>query len=180
MVIVHAFGESHADWFGGRTTQLIDFSLPAGIAAGAYWPADVDRLLASVAAGAEPVADGFGELLPARGECDWPDLLAEDIRKDMSLSLGAWADRHGVRRETVSRGFLRAYGVSPCAYRLGLRVKSVLNALGAEDSSLACLAADHGFFDQSHMTRAVRAATGRTPAQLRKVKSIQDRSSAGA
>ena len=120
------------------------------------------------------VPGGLPRLRPVRGEADWPDLLAADIRTDARLSLGDWAEQHGVRRETVSRGFLRAYGVTPAAYRLGVRVKAVVGALN-EGGSLADLAAEHGFSDQPHMNRAVRAATGRTPMQLRQVKSVQDR-----
>ena len=179
MIIVHALGESHADWFGGRASELIDFGVPAGTAAGAYHAAD-DRLIADLACGLEPAADALRDLEPVRGEADWPDLLASDMRNDAVVSLGAWAEQHGLRRETISRGFLRAYGVSPAVYRVGVRVKSVVRALREGDASLAAVAADHGFFDQSHMSRAVLAATGLTPARLRKVKFVQDRSTAPA
>ena len=35
------------------------------------------------------------------------------------------------------------------------------------DADLAVLAADLGFADQAHLTRAARAETGHTPARLR-------------
>lgn len=168
MLVVHAPGESHADWFGGRPTQLIDLRILEGVPAGVYWPRDVDELIGKG-------WHSFEGFEPVRPESDWPDLLAADIRSDSRLSLGDWAEEYGVRRETVSRGFLRAYGVSPAAYRLGVKIKSVVGALQDRDENLADLAAEHGFSDQSHMTRAIRAATGWTPAQIRDVKSVQDR-----
>ena len=167
MLVVHAPGESHADWFGDRPTQLLDFRAPDGVPAGVYWPRNVDELIGHPFEGLEPV----------QAESDWPDLLAADIRKDATLSLGQWAEEHGLRRETVSRGFQRAYGVSPGAYRLGVKVKTVVGGLQVRGRSLADLAAEHGFSDQSHMNRAIRAATGWTPAQIREVKSVQDRGS---
>ncbi|HET8749605.1 MAG TPA: AraC family transcriptional regulator [Sphingomicrobium sp.] len=172
MLIVHARGESHADWFGERATQLVDFDLSEEVEPGVYRPNNVDELIGYIGIGNRPLE--LGRLEPVTGEADWPDLLAADIRRDACLPLGEWADRHGVRPETVSRGFLRAYGVSPAAYRVGVKVKAVVAALHEGGDSLAELAAEHGFADQPHMTRAVRSATGRTPTQLRQVKSIQD------
>ena len=172
MLIVHAAGESHADWFGDHPTQLIDFRIPEEIPAGVYRPRDVEAIIGSLR---HEVPHSIENLEPIQGEADWPDMLAADIRTDAGLSLGDWAERHGVRRETLSRGFVRAYGVSPAAYRLGVRVKAVLGALREYGGSLADLAAEHGFSDQSHMNRAIRAATGRTPTQIRDVKSVQDR-----
>jgi AraC-like DNA-binding protein len=172
MLIVHARGESHADWFGGRTSQLVDFSVSEQVEPGVYRPDNVDNLIGRIGADDRPLE--LGPLEPVAGESDWPDLLAADIRRDARLSLGDWADRHGVRPETVSRGFLRAYGVSPAAYRMGVKVKAVVAALHGGGDSLAELAAEQGFADQPHMNRAVRDATGCTPTQLRQVKSVQD------
>jgi AraC-like DNA-binding protein len=172
MLIVHARGESHADWFGSRTSQLVDFNFSEVVEPGVYRPANVDELIGRIGADDRQLAAGMLEAVA--GEADWPDLLAADIRRDARLSLGDWADRHGVRPETVSRGFLRAYGVSPAAYRTGVKVKAVVAALHGGGESLAELAAEKGFADQPHMNRAVRDATGRTPMQLRQVKSVQD------
>ena len=174
MLIVHAPGESHTDWFADRPTQLIDFSIYGELPAGVYRPCDADALMSSLRS-KEGLAHSIGSLEPIGGEADWPDLLATDIRSDARLSLGDWADRHGLRRETVSRGFLRAYGVSPAAYRLGVRVKAVVAALNGNGESFADLAAKHGFSDQSHMNRAIRAMTGRTPTEIRNIKFVQDR-----
>jgi AraC-like DNA-binding protein len=172
VVVVHAAGEAHADWFGDRATELIDFDLPSAIAAGAYLCGDADALARSILEG-----DGWIEstaLAAVAGETDWPDLLAAVLRENSSLSIGDWAAAHGLRRETVSRGFARAYGVTPAAYRTGVRIKGAVASLTAGEAGLADVAAANGFADQSHMTRALKAATGATPAQLRNVKSVQE------
>ena len=173
-LIVHARGEAHADWFGHLPTRLIDFSIPDEIPPGVYRPSDVDELACSIGSSEDRLRSALAGLQIVLGESDWPDLLAADIRKNTRLSLGEWAEEYGVRRGTVSRGFFRAYGVSPAAYRLGVRVKAVIEGLHAGRARLAELAAEHGFSDQPHMNRAIRAATGLTPAQLRQVKSVQD------
>jgi AraC-like DNA-binding protein len=91
--------------------------------------------------------------------------------------LGPWAQRHGLRREALSRGFVAAFGVTPARYRLEARTRHAVAALRATGSSIAAIALDHGFADQAHFSRAVRALTGCTPRALRDVchrKSVQD------
>jgi AraC-like DNA-binding protein len=172
MVVVHAAGEAHADWFGDRPTELIDFDIPSSLAAGVYRCSDADALAKSVLGGGGWTESSTITAMP--GETDWPDLLAAALRGDPALPIGGWAADHGLQRETVSRGFARAYGVSPARYRLGVRIKGAVASLTRGDLSLADIAFANGFADQPHMTRAVRAALGSTPAELRRVKSVQE------
>jgi AraC-like DNA-binding protein len=173
MVVVHAAGEAHADWFGDRTTELIDFNVPASLPAGVYRCRDADSLANSVLRGGG-YNDSF-RLADVPGETDWPDLLAAALRGDPALPIGAWAADHGLQRETVSRGFVQAYGVTAARYRLGVRIKGAVASLTYGNEPLADVAFANGFSDQPHMTRAVRAALGSTPAALRRVKSVQER-----
>jgi AraC-like DNA-binding protein len=173
MLVVHAAGEAHADWFGGSATELISFELDRSLPAGAYWCVDADSIARTVLAG-EPLDCCLSSLTPVAGENDWPDLLAGALRDDSAVAIGDWAAAHGLRPETVSRGFAKAYGVTPAAYRLGVRVKGAVNSLGEGSLSLAEIAFANGFADQPHMTRALRAEIGCTPGQLRKVKSVQE------
>jgi AraC-like DNA-binding protein len=173
MLVVHESGEAHADWFGGHTTELISFELRQPLSAGAYWCADPDALAKRLLAGmGANLTDS--SLQPVAGEGDWPDQLATTLRRDPGVAIAAWAAAHGLRPESVSRGFLRAYGVTPAAYRLGVRIKSAVNSLISGNRPLAEVALEHGFADQSHMTRALRAEVRCTPGQLRKVKSVQE------
>ena len=173
MLVVHAAGEAHADWFGDRPTELIDFGVGMSLAAGVYRCTDADQL-ARTLIDRDRTLDEFGNLELVSGEADWPDLLATSLRENPALAIGDWASEHGLRAETVSRGFNQAYGVTPAQYRSGVRVKCAVNSLASGSDSLADVAFRHGFADQPHMTRAVKAAFGSTPAELRAVKSVQE------
>lgn len=98
---------------------------------------------------------------------DWPDRLAGAIRHDPSLHLETWAEREGLRPETISRGFRRAYGTTPVAYRARIRTLRALDALSST-RPLVRIAADCGFADQAHLTRSFSALTGTTPAAWRR------------
>lgn len=101
---------------------------------------------------------------------DWPDLLALRLRNLEPFQLSDWANSRGLAPETVSRGFARAYGVTPQLYRAEARTRRALAAIGSGRGSLVAIALDHGFSDQAHMTRAVRTLTGRTPGQWRRAR----------
>lgn len=105
-------------------------------------------------------------LKPARRRLsDWPDRLAADLQADPSLAIHRWADEAGLRRESIARGFRRAYGITPLAFRARARALKAL-ALLASRESLAHIAASSGFADQAHMSRSIRALTGRTPREF--------------
>jgi AraC-like DNA-binding protein len=99
---------------------------------------------------------------------DWPDRLAHDLGNDPDLGIHAWADRAQLRRESVSRGFRRVYGVAPSAFRARARTLKAL-AMIARGGALADIAAACGFSDQSHMNRNVHRLTGHSPRQFRSV-----------
>ncbi|HEX3666739.1 MAG TPA: AraC family transcriptional regulator [Rhizomicrobium sp.] len=96
---------------------------------------------------------------------DWPDRLAADLQADPSLVIRHWADAEGLRHESISRGFRRAYGITPLAFRARARALKALARLASRES-LACVAAACGFADQAHMSRSIRALTGRTPREF--------------
>jgi len=77
----------------------------------------------------------------------------------------------GLAAESVSRGFRRAYGVTPRRYRLEARARRALGMIGDCRMSLAAIAQECGFADQPHLTRTLSSITGRTPGQW--VKSVQ-------
>ena len=103
-----------------------------------------------------------------RRALDWPDLLALDLAEPGAGGISAWAQAAGLARETVSRGFARAFGIGPQAFSAELRARAAwLKALEGADG-LAGIAAELGYADQPHMTRAVRALTGAPPAAWRR------------
>jgi len=93
---------------------------------------------------------------------DWPDMLARDLWDCPGIGLGEWAETMGIRPETVSRGFRRAFGVSPQSFRARVRLLRALSRIHRGEK-LADLAAECGFADQAHLSRHFRTLTGETP-----------------
>jgi AraC-like DNA-binding protein len=103
-----------------------------------------------------------------RAANDLRDELATALAGGEVGSLGAWARARGVARETMSRGFSLAYGVSARRFRVELQARAAWLAIVRSRRTLAAIAQEAGFADQAHMTRAVRAVTGSTPARWRR------------
>ena len=171
-VLFHGAFDAHRDMFGAEGGEILNVALPmdwlAHCASGRL--DDADRLLRL----AEPEV----ALLLMRAarphddrERDWPDLLADDLRRDPSLALRRWAREHGLRSETLSRGFFALYGVTPAGFRAEARARAAWQRIRGSDAALAAIAAETGFSDQPHMTRAVRALTGRSPGLWRQLRS---------
>lgn len=94
---------------------------------------------------------------------DWPDLLAAELTRPTPCRIGEWAQNAGFARETVARGFSKVFGVSPRSFAAEMRTREAWLRTVRGRESLALIAADLGFADQPHMTRAIRTLTGATP-----------------
>jgi AraC-like DNA-binding protein len=69
------------------------------------------------------------------------------------------------------RSFKDAYGLTPHAYHLNLRVNEAKARLRM-DGDLATVALDAGFCDQSHFTRVFTRCVGMPPAAYQKATAI--------
>ncbi|TDD65580.1 AraC family transcriptional regulator [Actinomadura darangshiensis] len=69
----------------------------------------------------------------------------------------------------LSRTFQRETGMSVTRYRNRIRVARALDRIEQGERDLSGLAADLGFADHAHLTRTVKAETGRPPAALRRL-----------
>ena len=98
---------------------------------------------------------------------DLTDMLAIDLGANPRLRIAQWAANHGVTREYAWRSFYRTFGVSPVQFRLEVNTRAALMAIVRSNEPLAKIAADCGFSDQSHMTRAIKAFIGIPPALCR-------------
>jgi AraC-like DNA-binding protein len=174
-VVVHQGFEAHQNVIKCGGARVINIPLPHGtFAAGVFAVSDPEHLLATARSNdLEPLE----QLKPVQRKSprmtDWMDVLAVELN-DPELRISDWADRGGIALETVSRGFRAAFGIGPARFRRELQVQAALLDLTVTTRSLAAIAADRGFADQPHLTRSIRAMTGRSPGEWRQVKSIQD------
>ncbi|WP_042689547.1 AraC family transcriptional regulator [Azospirillum sp. B506] len=103
-------------------------------------------------------------LRPDRAAALARDLLHARLADDVGLDdLSAAA---GVDRFRLNRAFRAAFGLSPHAYLVRLRLRTARRRL-AEGEAPALVAAEVGFADQSHLGRWFRRAYGLTPAAYR-------------
>jgi AraC-like DNA-binding protein len=175
MVAFHAQFEAHRDDFGRAGAVVLDLPLTRcpELATGELDAVDEVVRLATrdVHAAAALLLE---RVQPAALQlADWPDALARALATEPELALADWAERRGLSPQTLSRGFRQAYGTTPKRFRAEHRAQRAVRALPDWTGTLASLAAEVGFADQAHLTRAVRALTGRTPGQLR-AKWVQD------
>jgi len=98
---------------------------------------------------------------------DVPDKLAIDLGANPRLRIAQWAANHGVTREYAWRCFYRTFGVAPAQFRSEINSRAALLAIASSNEPLSKVAADCGFSDQSHMTRAIKALVGIPPARCR-------------
>jgi len=169
-VVVHRAFEAHLNRTPGAGAQVLNLPLLAGDLAAFGRIDDLDGLVRTaerdLQAAAARLGEGFRPLAP--GACDWPDLLADALARGDDASLGGWAARLGVSAEHLSRGFGKVFGVTPQRFRWETRTRAALRDLTLTAMPLAELAAAHGFSDQAHLTRSVRAFCGHAPGAWRR------------
>ena len=169
-VLIHGPWESHMDAVARTGAAVLNLPLAADPGFGAGMVADPDAVARAAQRDEVEAAVLLGQttrpLAPAPDD-DWPDRLAEALRRDPDTVLEAWAGEEGLAPATVSRGFRQAFGASPRQYRAEQRALKAARLLLRRDDPPAAVAAELGFFDQAHMTRAVTALTGLPPGRLR-------------
>lgn len=172
-VLIHSAFEAHLNRFGLSGAEVLSLPLtPAQLAShpvqGRYADPDFLTRIAErdPLEAAAFLMEGF-QAMP-RSRDDWPDLLATALRNEPNVSLGEWAQTMGLRAETVSRGFKTAYGITPASYRATARARAAFASIQRAHHSLAEVAANEGFADQAHMTRAIHQLTGRAPGYWRR------------
>jgi AraC-like DNA-binding protein len=96
------------------------------------------------------------------------DLLHE--RYAESLRMDDVASAVGVEPDRLARAFRRAYREPLASYVRRLRVRAAAEMLTRDsDATIAAIAAEVGFADQSHLTRSFVRVIGTTPARYRAV-----------
>lgn len=162
--------DAHANWMPRRRGATI-LRLPwhdEGDLGGLYALADADAVARAAERDLHAATSLAREQWALRTErrlprSDLPDLLARELAAGQVASLSAWAEHAGVARESLSRAFRAAYGVSARQLRLELRTRAAWVAIRRTCEPLSAIALAAGFADQAHMTRSVRALTGAPP-----------------
>src|SRR5579862_2527470 len=125
-VLLHRSWESHLDRIDRRGAEVLVLPIAdgdAGPLAGRIRDPDAVARLAERdrTAAARRL---LGNLEPkASITLDWPDLLAEAMRADPSLSLSGWAAHLGLHVGSLSRGFRQVFGMTPVGYRVAQRTR---------------------------------------------------------
>jgi AraC-like DNA-binding protein len=97
------------------------------------------------------------------------DRVRETLVADPGRPLVRIARELGVSPHHLSRVFRSVTGETISRYRMRLRARTALEHLADEEASLARLAADAGFADQSHLCRVIWDEAGATPRALRRL-----------
>ncbi len=179
MVPAHAFDTITArDLASGGSSQLCDYfqvaspSL-AGLARLIRLELDaasdnrlyVDTLTTALC---QQILGQFSDAVTRPVRSDKTDVsAARDLIEDESaraLPLDELADLCGLSRSQLVRSFRKTFGIAPHQYQMECRINRARAALNADrDLSLATLASDLGFSDQSHFNRVFKSHTGQTP-----------------
>jgi AraC-like DNA-binding protein len=164
-VLLHGAFDAHLDRFENRETEIFNLAIPHRFAFSLGSIADCDAVVRiaehdAAAAGAYVCGRIVERTAPLNG---WPDALAAKLLANPNVRLDAWAQEHRLSAETLSRGFGRVFGVTPAMFRVEARAQRALLRIVETTAPLSGVAADTGFADQAHMTRAVKALTGATP-----------------
>lgn len=171
-VLLHFPFDAHFNWFEQSGARLLNLPLQKDIGFSFGRVDDPDAVARVAETDAECASVLLLQLIrPLAPQLrDWPDILAQDLISDPGIRLDSWARERGLAPATVSRGFRKAFGVSPVAFRGEVRAQRALRQIVHDSTSLASAAADAYFADQAHMSRAIKAMTGHSPGFWAKVK----------
>jgi AraC family transcriptional regulator len=105
-----------------------------------------------------------------RGVPSWLAAVRESLHDRFAepLRVASLAEAAGVHPVHLARAFRRHFGAAPGEYLRRVRLEWARDQVVRGTLSLARIALEAGFADQSHLTRAFRARFGATPARLRR------------
>jgi len=169
-VLLHAAFDAHAN-VGASRQQPTILRLPwfgAGCE-GRFRIADPDALASLAERDPFAARDLLARRMVALPDVrsDWVEQLAGAMRDGPIESITYWAEANRLSPETVSRGFGRAFQVSPKLFRLETRTRVAWKAIVGGHDTLTSIAHQQGFADLAHMSRSIRRMTGASPAQWR-------------
>jgi AraC-like DNA-binding protein len=169
-VLLHGAFDCHANWITSRCSLKI-LRLPwcDNRLEGRFRVRDPDVLARLVERDLLEAMDQLSANLVQIGtaEFHWTERLASALRVQTFTCLETWADSERLAPETVSRGFRRAFGVTPKVFRIESRARRAWNLLLHSSSPLTEIAHQMGFADLAHLSRNIAALTGAPPSYWR-------------
>jgi AraC family transcriptional regulator len=99
----------------------------------------------------------------------WLERVREELHERFpeTLSLAELSESAGVHAVHLARTFRKFHHCTIGDYVRNLRIEHASHKLSCTDASLAEIAADSGFADQSHFSRTFKRCTGMLPSQFR-------------
>ena len=134
------------------------------------WDAETPGRLLTLESLALQVLARFHQRRADRHRPHWLQGVIEDLHDTFPRrpALELLAKRARVHPVHLAQAFSHHVGCSIGAYVERMRVQAVGDALRASDKTLAQIAIESGFSDQSHMTRVFARAVGTTPGRYRR------------
>ena len=96
-----------------------------------------------------------------------------DSRGDCRLSVAEMAATVGLSESWFANVFKQTTGKPPLHWQLGKRIDQARAMLLETDLTIADIAAQLGFSDQAHLTKAFRQLAGETPAAWRRMRQVR-------
>ena len=120
--------------------------------------------------GALAKQDDFKDREPPRWLLRAKELLHDQFRESLSIAtIAAAANVHPIH---LIRTFRRFFNFTPGEYVRNLRIESAAALLSARDLSIAQVALESGFSDQSQLSRTFKRRFGLTPSEFRRCRLI--------
>ncbi len=195
LLLVHPHGHRHANRFAGDGARCLSMFLSAELAADAGVRRLLGEHRVLQLPGAERLLRRLEHELAANDDAAALalhaavlELVAQACRQDHAPDRPGWLKRvlerlhddplatpslqelaalAGVHPAHLARRFQQTQGVSVGEYQRGLRIGIARKALAEGACSIAAVAAEAGFTDQSHFARVFKRMTGQTPRDFR-------------
>ena len=169
-VLLHGAFDCHAYRGQNRSVQILRLPWQDNLLEGHFRVRDPDELaLLAERDVTEAMSQLRLNLIPVpTQELHWTERLALTLRATALTQLEEWAESERLSPETVSRGFHRAFGVTPKLFRIENRARRTWNRLLNCSLTLTEIAHEQGFSDLAHLSRAIRDLTGKPPTYWRR------------
>jgi len=129
---------------------------------------EVDKLLQTKE---EEEGASATRLFPEIDESELCSRTVDFVSSEFSskITVEDMAEYARMSRAHFNRMFKQQSGCSPASYLLRYRVERALHMMKASAASLAQIASECGFYDQSHFSRSFKKLTGHSPRNYQKI-----------